>query len=368
MGLAGLVLVFGLGPERAARACGGGLVSQAGGVGADAQRIFISWHAGSTDVITQIGVPSTTANYGVLIPVAAMPFLDSNPVSSAELDAFDAQTSPRILQQAPSEGGGGCGCGGVSNKSGAPVRGEGDGGGVEVTAPVMIGPVTATVLDGQNGDAVNAWLAASGFAIAVEDQPIVTAYAGPGRYFVAIQRSDAAAAGGPTSVGVHFQMAGDQRTLPLGFARLGASGQVSFTVFVAADTAVAPAAPFQALTLNDLDAGTIRSSGYPAAVAAAVAQRNEQAFVVEGTWPAPELAAFAGSSLANLLWADQQVTRLATVLPASALAGDVAFNQPFTGTAPTSRFVEATTPRGGRGAVELGLAAVLGLSARRRRR
>src|SRR4029079_7009521 len=69
-----LTLAFTCGPfltsTRVARACGGGLVhAQTGSVGADAQRIIISARDGTTDVITQIGVPPTTPHYGGLLPL-----------------------------------------------------------------------------------------------------------------------------------------------------------------------------------------------------------------------------------------------------------------------------------------------------------
>ncbi len=123
---------------------------------------------------------------------------------------------------------------------------------MHVSRPVTIGPVTAVSLTADTGDAINAWLADNGFVVPTGDQSLVDAYAGTGRYFIAIRRSDTAATGGATSVGVHFTLAGDERGLPLRFARLGAATTVAFTVFVAADSVVAPSSPFAALTINDL--------------------------------------------------------------------------------------------------------------------
>ena len=94
---------------------------------------------------------------------------------------------------------------------------------MQVSQPVTIGPVTAVTLTADTGDAINAWLGDNGFVIPAASQSIVDAYAGPGRYFIAIRRSDTAATGGPTSVGLHFTLGGDERGLPLRFARLGAA-------------------------------------------------------------------------------------------------------------------------------------------------
>ena len=135
----------------AARACGGGLVTaRPGTIGADAQRIIISARDGTTDVITQIGVPSTTADYGVLIPLPSEPTLDGTPVASADIDNLDRQTAPRLMR-------------------------------------------FAVTLTAETGDAINAWLADNGFVIPAADQALVADYAGPGRYFIAIRRSDTAA-------------------------------------------------------------------------------------------------------------------------------------------------------------------------------
>ena len=93
------LLVSIIGAARAAHACGGGVVTiPSGTIAADAQRILISVHGGVTDVITQIGVPETTANYGVLIPVPGEPTLDAKPVPSSELETL---FSERLTIRAP---------------------------------------------------------------------------------------------------------------------------------------------------------------------------------------------------------------------------------------------------------------------------
>src|SRR5690242_8968980 len=80
-----------------ADACGGGVVSSLGSqLSSDAQRIFISANGATTEVVTQIMVPNSPADYGVLIPVPAPPTLDPNPVSAADLDDLDDATVPSI--------------------------------------------------------------------------------------------------------------------------------------------------------------------------------------------------------------------------------------------------------------------------------
>src|SRR3954452_4710596 len=90
--------VSGVATPSAVRACGGRVVTtHAGTVGANAKRIFLSVRGGNTDVITQVGVPATTADYGVLIPVPAEPTLDPMPVSMNDLASLERLTAPAIL-------------------------------------------------------------------------------------------------------------------------------------------------------------------------------------------------------------------------------------------------------------------------------
>jgi len=348
-------------PPRAARACGGGVVTtpaQVASVGANAQRIFISVHGGVTDIVTQVGVATTTADYGVLIPVPSAPTLDPNPIMSAELESLDRATQPIITRQSDD---GGCGCNGIGGGS---TKGgnTGNPGGAQVSAPVTIGPVTAVTLTADTGDAINTWLAQSGFAIPAASQSIVSTYAGTGRYFIALKRSDTAATGGPTSVGLHFTLTGDERGLPLRFISLGAAPSVGFTVFVVADETVAPSAPFAALTIDDLDLIALRTSGYTAAVAAAIAQHGNHAFVIEGALTSAELRAQI-PSLQPFIGSTQVLTRLSAVVPAVGLDMDVVFDQPFSEPVPRVRVVQQIPapgrgPRFGHGFALLAIAAV----------
>jgi hypothetical protein len=330
--LVGLIAVV---AQSRARACGGGVVVKQGGAGADTQRIFFSAHADHTDVITEIGVPATTADYGVLLPVPAEPTLDPQPVAAAELNALDQNTLPRIYVFSSADDGG-CGCLAPGGSKSNGTTGPGD---ITVSQPVNIGPVTAVVLTGTTGDAVNGWLADNGFMIPAAQQPLVDAYAGPGRFFIAVRRNDTATTGAASSVGVHFTLPGAQRSLPLRFAQLGAAAEVAFTVFVAAPTAVAPAAPFATLTLTDLDAATLKTSGYVTAVRKAIGGQADRAFVIDGTYATASLSGRIGSGVESLFEPGAQLTRLTAIFPAATLTDDVTFDRVFTGTAPTVRYV-----------------------------
>lgn len=320
-----------------AEACGGGGVtvpsdSTKAGV-ADSQRIVLAFHADkstpTTDIIAQIGVPAADADYGVLIPVPGEPKLDPQPVSIADLDALDHYTQPTIvtLQEGwEEENGSGCGCGSSGDDDAAGSKGS-DGSSstaVSVSAPVNVGPATAVVLKADDGSALTAWLDENGFAIPSEHQAIVDHYVEMGDSFIAIRRRDTAPPDGPTSLGLHYTLAGDHRQLSLMFARIGAAPTVSFTVFVTAPTIAFPTEDFAPLELQELPESTLRAS-YSAAVAQAVARYGSHAFVMEGTWGAP-LRAPVSDEFAALLGSTNFTTRASTIVAANALDTDVRFD------------------------------------------
>src|SRR5205814_1673448 len=140
-----------------------------------------------------------------------------------------AQGTAPVIATRSSEGPG-CQCVPTPGASDDTSGGSEPPSGVQVGAPVQLGTATAVVLDGASPDALLAWLASNGFAMPAAHAGLVTEYAKPGRYFVAIRRSPQAPVGVPTSVALHLTIPGDQRGLPLRFARMGASARVAFTV------------------------------------------------------------------------------------------------------------------------------------------
>jgi len=318
-----------------ALACGGGGVTSKIGVTMNSQRIFMSVRAsGTTDIIAQVTVPQTTADYGVLIPVPDQPTLDAEPVSTAELDALDRATAPAIFSST-SDGGSSSGCGclaaGADDDAAAPNRN------VTVSSEVTIGPVVAVSLTGESGDAVRAWLTDNGFSLPENDAATFDRYVGKGRYFIAIRRAESAATNGPSSIGVHYTLPGDHRMLSLGFTRIGAASKLALTLFLAAPETVRPSEPFQALTLFDLDAGPLQSNNYALAVETAVAKRDSKAFLLESSTPIdnprPEPLA-----LARFVDRGAIVTRATTLVSREQISEDVVF-VPFTGIVQRERWV-----------------------------
>lgn len=319
----------------AALACGGGGVTSKVGVTMNSQRIFMSARAtGRTDIVAQITVPQTTADYGVLIPVPDEPTLDSEPVSAADLDALDRATAPLISSTTSDSGGSGCSCiGGGADDADAPIRG------VTVSSKVTIGPVVAVSLNGESGDAVRAWLADNGFSLAESDAPTLDRYVGAGKYLIAIRRTENTTTGGPTSIGIHYSLAGDHRMLSLGFTRIGAASKLALTLFLAAPQTVGPSEPFKALTINELDAATLRRDDYAGAVETAVAARGSKAFVLESSTPIANIAASRQLSLARFIDAGAVITRATTVLAREQINEDAVFATPFEDSVPSQRYV-----------------------------
>jgi hypothetical protein len=329
-------------------ACGGGGVTTAqasqAGVVADAQRVVISVRAEGTpsvktEIIAQIGVPKTSADYGVLIPTPVLPTLDPEPISSADLDELDRLTRPTIvrkveLPEADDDGGFGCGCV-ASGDAGDSLDTRGSPEAVQVGAPVKVGPVTAVVLHADDAVALMAWLDENGFAIPAEQAALVAKYVRPGGAFIAVRRNDQTATRAPSSVGLHYTLPGDYRLVSLAFARLGAAPTVAFTVFVGARYVMRASGVFTNLTLNDLDA-TLLATSYSKSVASAVANQR-YAFVLEGV-SYPSMWTTLSQHFTNLF--DTGVlTRASTIMAADTLDTDASFDEPTTVQIPNSRTI-----------------------------
>jgi len=302
----------------------------------NAQRIFMSVRAtGTTDIVAQITVPQTTADYGVLIPVPDEPTLDSEPVSADDLNALDDATAPLITKYTGNpEGGISCGCGAAGDEEVT----KGGNRGVTVSDQVTIGPVQAVSLTADSGDAVRAWLTDNGFLLADADTATFDRYVGNGRYFIAIRRADGASSGGPSSIGVHYTLPGDHRMLSLGFTRIGAASWLAFTLFLAAPKVIGPSEPFKAITLNELSAVNLREVSYAYAIQSAVEVRNSKAFVLESATAIADIAP-AVPGLARFIDSGATVTRATTTIAREKIDEDVVFATPFTADVPAQRYV-----------------------------
>jgi hypothetical protein len=344
---AGLLAVAALCSTEDARACGGIVGPPAELVLQNQQRVLISFRSnGQSHVVLQLGIPSANSEFGALTPVNGQPTLDSEPVDVSELEELETRTRPYVVASADSGGGCGCGSAAKAGDSAGGVRG-----GVNVTQIVDIGPVTAAVLQATDSAPLATWLSENGFVVPANDQEAVDAYVGPDRWFIAFKRNSAAAPG-PSSVGVSFTVQGDMRGYPLRMSRLGAQDRIAIQVFIAAPDSLAPKGsgptnPFEALTLADFTPDEV-DAGYSDAIFAKVQSAGGKAFVVEGLYhPDDGWRDPLGPKLAQITDPDQNLTRLATVLPVSSLNEDALFLSDTPDEVPTHLGELALPGRGG---------------------
>lgn len=296
------------------------------------QRVFLSVRADkTTDIVVQLDV-SGTARYGALLPLPSEPTLDTEPVSSRELDAVDELTRVTFSSFEEDSSGESSGCGSSLDGYGAPNGGVDSS--VTVQSFATIGPVQAIVLKADSGAALAGWLDENGFVVGAGDQAILDQYVGGSRHFIAFKRADDQAPSGHDSLGVHFTLKGDERGYPLRMAKIGAASELAITVFVAAPLGVAPGSPFQALTLGDLgpvdgyDEASIATS-YGEAIRAAVKKAGSKAFIVENVASdAAAIDAARSPRLRSLVDSGSMITRLTTILDRETLDSDVAFTAP----------------------------------------
>jgi hypothetical protein len=282
----------------------------------------------------RIDVPAATASFGALIPLSAtqQPTIDSAPIPAEAFVALDDATRPRfVVGHGGGSDGGFIGCG-APDLSGA---GANDARGNVIESPaVVVGPVVAQYVLADDTAALATWLAARGFTLPEGGDAIVSSYVAAGAGFLAFTRADDAAASAPTSIGVHFSVPGDLRSVALRMVQMGAPDVLPLTFFVAHAEAVGPAAPWHGILLEDLEDAALDYVG--AIDAATAATPAGQLFVFENLAAAADLVASGDPRvrpLAALLDDGALVTRLSARLPREALASDVA----FTGERPLSR-------------------------------
>jgi hypothetical protein len=318
-----------------ARACGGGLVTVPGSTVTSGSQLALLSHRAATettDVVVRINVPAAAQPFGVLIPLSStqQPTIDPAPIAAAAFDVLDVATRPELRVPGGDHGshGAGFGC------SAEPTRafdGGAPSGAVLESPPVTVGPVVAQYVLADDQTALLAWLTDNGYALPEGGDAIAGSYIAAGAGFLAFKRADDAPSSDPVSLGVHFTVPGDLRSVALRMVQLGAPDVLPMTFFVAAADAVGPAAPWRGILVDDLvDA----AFDYAAAIDLATAEAPAgQLFVFETVSRLADLGDTALDPLRALVDENAVVSRLSARLPREALASDVA----FTGPRPASR-------------------------------
>jgi hypothetical protein len=308
---------------RQARACGGGVSFEDAEVGLDAQIAIYALKEATTELVVLVNVPTGDRDFGVVLPVPAGTTLSSTPVDAAGIALLERETRPEVVI---SEAMGGepssfsCARGSADNGYEA-GSGEGEGG-VAVSAPVDIGPLTAVIITGENGNAIADWLQANGFAVSADSQAIIDGYTNAGAQLVALKRN-ATALRAPASLGIHMTIPGDHRGFALRMASIGSAEELAITIFVAHPTeSIGPSMPFFTQGLMNLDERTVADDGYRAAVRALVAENDGRVFVAEHV---ESHDSYESYGLAGIIDDGAVLTRLTTVVSRAELTEDVAF-------------------------------------------
>ena len=317
-----------------ARACGGGLVTVPGSVVTSESQLALLSHRAATDttdVVVRINVPAAEQPFGVLIPLSStqQPTIDEDAIPAAAFDALDVATRPEFFVGGGEPGGQAdfFACSGPTYAGdGANSRGA-----VFESPAVTVGPVVAQYILADDATALSTWLADNGYALPDGGDAIVSSYISAGAGFLAFKRADDTASTSPVSLGVHFSVPGDLRSVALRMVQLGAPDVLPMTFFIAATDAVGPAAPWHGVLADDLaNAGIDYAAAIDAETAATPAG---QLFVFEGTTSLTSFGDTALNPLRALVDDAAVISRLSARLPKEALASDVA----FTGAQPASR-------------------------------
>ena len=335
--LAACSLLLGGGLQLAAtpsQACVAGVVSEGSTVQADSQIVFIAVRnqeaATTTDVALLLNLPAAGEDFGALVPLPGTtePTIDANALDAGAFGTLEERSRPFFEDFT----GGGGDDGGLFS-CGSPLAGDavnrslGDGG-VIAAAPVTVGPVVAQWLLADDRSALNAFLADNGFTIPAADDGVVDTFIAEGKGFLVFKRSADDTTAGAQSLGVHFTVDGDLRTVPLRIAQLGAPDVLPLTVFVAHDDAVSAGNPWRTISEEDLDQGDA-AADYLATLDAAT--NGDRLFVSEQVVDA---SIVAGTDLEQLIDSGDVITRLSARIPKAMLTNDALFDQP--GVSPTS--------------------------------
>ncbi len=261
-------VVASLGYVRDARACGGcfhGPVNQNQTISVvTAHRMALSISTTETILWDQVRYSGDPGEFAWVLPVHDGVKVELG--HDAWLAALDAVTDPQIQspptncgfpqssQSSGGGGGGGCGAsttsaefssdsfGGVMDSS---VKGNHD---VTVVTQETVGPYEAVVLRSTNGDAIDQWLLANGYAIPTAIAPLLTQYTKEGFDFLALKLRPNV--GVNAMQPVRIRMPGAGPTLPLRMVAAGVGQNVGLELYVLGEGRW-EAKSFDNATIND---------------------------------------------------------------------------------------------------------------------
>jgi hypothetical protein len=225
LGGAALALAWSPAPTEA---CGGCFVPPDENTQVTGHRMILSVSAQQTTLYDQIEYVGDPAEFAWVLPIKGQVALGVS--SDLVFNQFGFDTAVKVLpppngctSYAPCDGS-------TSSTTSATTTTATTGGGVEVIAEQVVGPYETVQLASTDPQALNDWLAAHGYAIPVEIQPIIGSYVDDGFNFLAMKLVPGA--GVDRMQPVRITTPGASAVLPLRMVAAGTGALTTITLYV----------------------------------------------------------------------------------------------------------------------------------------
>ncbi|RLB52866.1 MAG: hypothetical protein DRJ42_13675 [Deltaproteobacteria bacterium] len=322
-----------------ADACGGFFCGQQP-VDQQAERIVFAVHeSGDVTMITQIAYTGSAADFAWVLPLAAVPAVESLEIfPQLALAGLDAQTGPSF--QMPSDCDGFFLDAAASGGGGSPSPEER---GVEVHIRAEVGPYDVAVIESESPTALVEWLRTEGFRVTTAMEPYIRIYTDEGMKFLALKLQDDAETSDIAPF--KFTLPGQAPSVPLRLTSIAAEPEMGIAVFILGDRRFGPAGGWTDVEIDDSEI-VWRPYSWPvetnwaALVARGVDAADGRGFVTEyagstesylellrNSTPRDEEQETATNALLDLLGEHSYMTRLYTRLSPGEMTSDPMFRR-----------------------------------------
>jgi lambda repressor-like predicted transcriptional regulator len=211
-----------------AHACGGCFGPQTAFTTVTGHRMAFAVSPERTVLWDQFEYTGAPEDFSWVLPVRPGAYLEAS--TDAWFEALEAVTQTRVVAPQLNCAGGGSGCGmGAASGDSAAARGTSDTG-VQVLHRGTVGPYETVTLRSNDGDALSAWLIASGYFIPPDIEPTIAAYVTEGADFIALRLQPGLGVNQMTPVRVVTP--GGEFLLPLRMVAAGVGAQVAIVLYV----------------------------------------------------------------------------------------------------------------------------------------
>lgn len=266
----------------AADACGGFFCS--GGVGGPppviqtGEKILFAFDGARVTAHVQILYFGDPLEFAWVVPTPTVPTLRVG--SDQVFTIFDAATQPTFTvnwtetcSRPPT-----LGC--ASEALSARVPEEGSGGGVTVVSQQPVGPFDTAVLSAEDPNALKAWLAANGYDLAPEANPLIDSYVEKGDFFVALKLQSDRTVGDLQPIVLEYD-APEGPCVPIKLTAVAAQPDLGIAVFLLGEGRAVPA-NYLHLQINEAKVDWAnQGANYPDVVTQAANEARGQGFVTD---------------------------------------------------------------------------------------